>query len=269
MRIVDAQIHLWEGANAPPHHWRAPYTFETALRDMDEAGVHAAINCPAIWDADSNDYAELAARAHPERFATLGWFPLHDGFDEALMDDCLRKTGVLGLRFVMVSAELGERLRSGALDALWDAAHQRELPVGLIVAPSHLRHVGDIAARFPKMRLLIDHMAIGPAAKLPEAAAHMDALVALARHANIAIKATGAPGMAVDGYPFESTHGVIRQAFDAFGEDRVFWGTDITRMRCHWRECITLFTEQLPWLKGRALDRVMGEAVLDWLRWRA
>lgn len=269
MKIVDAQIHLWQGASAPVHHWRAPYTIETALRDMDEAGVDAAINCPAIWDAQANDYAELAARAHPARFATLGWFPLDPTANEATVDACLRRTGVLGLRFVMVSPERVEQLRTGALDWLWDAAHRRALPVGIIVPPPCLPDLGAIAARFPGMRLLIDHMGIGPADKLPQAAAHLDALLALARHPNVAIKASGVPSMAVEGYPFDSTHAVIRRVFDAFGADRLFWGTDITRMRCTWRECVTLFTEQLPWLKGRELERVMGEALLDWVGWRA
>ena len=40
----------------------------------------------------------------------------------------------------------------------------------------------------------------------------------------------------------------------------MFWGTDITRMLCSWRQCVTLFTEELRWLKGRDLDLVMGEA---------
>ena len=30
---------------------------------------------------------------------------------------------------------------------------------------------------------------------------------------------------------------------------------------------VTLFTEELPWLKGRDLDLVMGEAACDWLGW--
>jgi hypothetical protein len=44
----------------------------------------------------------------------------------------------------------------------------------------------------------------------------------------------------------------------------MFWGTDITRMR----QCVTLFTEELPWLKGRDLELVMGEAACNWLGWR-
>jgi predicted TIM-barrel fold metal-dependent hydrolase len=66
MLVIDAQIHLWQGAQAPPHHWRAPYRMEDALRDMTMAGIDRAINCPAIWDPDANDYALEAARAHPD-----------------------------------------------------------------------------------------------------------------------------------------------------------------------------------------------------------
>ena len=34
-----------------------------------------------------------------------------------------------------------------------------------------------------------------------------------------------------------------------------------------WRQCVTLFTEELPWLKGRDLDLVMGEALCNWVGW--
>jgi len=48
---------------------------------------------------------------------------------------------------------------------------------------------------------------------------------------------------------------------------RMFWGTDITRMTCSWRQCITLFTEELPWLTGPDLELVMGRAFCDWIGW--
>ena len=38
-------------------------------------------------------------------------------------------------------------------------------------------------------------------------------------------------------------------------------------MPCPWRPCVTLFTEELSWLKGRDLELVMGRAVCDWLGW--
>ena len=29
-----------------------------------------------------------------------------------------------------------------------------------------------------------------------------------------------------------------------------------------------MFTEQLPWLKGRDLELVMGRALCDWIGWK-
>jgi len=92
-------------------------------------------------------------------------------------------------------------------------------------------------------------------------------LLALAKYPNVAVKATGQAGYAEDEYPFRSLHPHLHRCFDAFGPERMFWGTDITRMPCSWRQCVTLFTEELPWLKGRDLDLVMGEALCNWIGW--
>ncbi len=104
-----------------------------------------------------------------------------------------------------------------------------------------------------------------------EALAAMDAAgvdrAALATHPNVAVKATGQAGCALDPYPFRSIHDALHRVFDAFGPRRMFWGTDITRMHCTWRECVTLFTEELLWLKGADLELVMGQAFCDWIGW--
>jgi hypothetical protein len=44
----------------------------------------------------------------------------------------------------------------------------------------------------------------------------------------------------------------------------MFLGTDITKMPCSWRQCVTMFTEKLPWLSERDKDLVMGQAVCAW-----
>jgi len=39
-------------------------------------------------------------------------------------------------------------------------------------------------------------------------------------------------------------------------------------MPCSYRQCVTFFTEELPWLKGEEQGKVMGQAVIDWLNWQ-
>jgi len=55
--------------------------------------------------------------------------------------------------------------------------------------------------------------------------------------------------------------------FDAFSPQRLFWGTDLTPCPCTYPEYTTLFTEQLPWLKGDDLQGVMGRAICEWYGW--
>jgi hypothetical protein len=89
----------------------------------------------------------------------------------------------------------------------------------------------------------------------------------LAKYPNVAVKATGQAEYAEDEYPFRSLHPHLQRCFDAFGPERMFWGTDITCMLCSWWQCVTLFTEELRWLKGRDLELVMGEALCNWIGW--
>jgi predicted TIM-barrel fold metal-dependent hydrolase len=110
-------------------------------------------------------------------------------------------------------------------------------------------------------------MAVPPGSRGEAAYRFQPELRAVAKYPNVAVKATGQPGYAEDAYPFRSFHEHLHRCFDAFGPDRMFWGTDITRMPCSWRQCVTVFTEELPWLKGRDLDLVMGEALCNWVGW--
>lgn len=267
MLIVDSQIHLWTGGEAPPHHWRAPFTIDDALRETDAAGVDRAINCPAIWDPAANDYAVAAAEAHPGRFATLGWFDTARPADAGFVADFVARPGMLGLRFVLVSPEKQAMLCEGALDWIWAAADRLELPVGLIVQAECNGELARLAERFPGMRLLLDHIGIRPFLKLPEAVADLDGILALARFPNVAVKASGTPSMATDEFPFASVQPVLRRVFDAFGPRRMFWGTDYTRMKCSWDECVRQFSEEIDWLAGDDLEWVMGRGVCAWTGW--
>ena len=108
-----------------------------------------------------------------------------------------------------------------------------------------------------------------PSGGTDEAAfANLGEMLALAKYPNVAVKLSGAPSYSSHPYPYRNIHQYIQQIFDAFGPQRCFWGTDITRMPCSYRQCMTMFTEELPWLQGRDKELVMGDAICDWLGWK-
>jgi predicted TIM-barrel fold metal-dependent hydrolase len=267
MLIVDGQIHLWSKGTTLPPHRAEPYLMGDALRDMDAAGIDAAVIHPPSWDPDSNELAVEAVRAHPGRFAILGRFPPDRPESRELVEGWKSRPGMLGLRFTFLQPHMKTWPTDGTIDWLWPAAERAGLPVALL-ASEFLPLVGRIAERHPGLKLIVDHMGALRGNKGDAAFANMPQLLALARHPNIAVKATGGPGYADDIYPFRSLHPRYRAIYDAFGPQRMFFGTDITRMPCSWTQCVTLFTEELPWLPERDKELIMGRAVCEWIGWR-
>ena len=271
MRIVDAQVHIWSGGKPGNlRHRQVPaFTKDELLKEMHDAGVEAAvIHPPTSWDPNANELAVEAARQHPGRFAILGNFPLDKPESRALLDGWKKRPGMVGLRFTFLQPHQQTWPTDGTIDWLWPAAERAGLPVALLAA-NFLPKVAQVAERHPRLKLIIDHLGRRSPATTDEATwANLPEMLALAKHPNVAIKATGAPSYSGEAYPFRDIHDQLRRIYDVFGPERMFWGTDITRMPCSYRQCVTLFTEELPWLKGRDQERVMGGAVCDWLGWK-
>ena len=269
MRIVDAQVHIWRNNKPtnPAHRQVSDFSQHDLLKEMDDAGVDAAVIHPPGWDPNSNELAVEAAREFPDRLAILGNFPLDRPESRALIDGWTRRPGMLGLRFTFLQPHQRTWPTDGTMDWLWPAAERAGLPVALLAA-SFLPLVGQVAERHRGLPLIVDHLGRPSGTKDEAAWANLRELLALAKHPNVAVKATGAPSYSSEPYPYRNIHGYLRQIYDAFGPERMFWGTDITRMPCAWRQCVTLFTEELPWLSARDKELIMGRALCTWLGWK-
>jgi len=272
MQIVDSQIHLWENATMSPQHRQIPtYSMDDALQEMAEAGVDAAvIHPPSTLGEAMNALAVDAARQHPDTFCILGNFDLQSPDRLDIVKHWRQRPGMLGFRFTFNQPHQQRWWTDGSLDWFWAACEQAGLPIGLL-AGGHMADLGTIAARHPGLKLHIDHCGRGGGGGggTDEAAfANLGEMLALATYPNVAVKLSGAPSYSSHPYPYRNIHPYLRQIFDAFGPQRCFWGTDITRMPCSYRQCVTMFTEELSWLQGRDKELVMGEAICDWLGWR-
>src|SRR4051794_5289770 len=269
MKIVDAQIHLWHQnlPSNPAHRQITSWTAEDCLKEMDAAGVDAALIHPPGWDPNSGAIAGAAAQKYPDRFAILGNFPPNKPESRDLIAGWLKRPGMLGLRWAFTQPHQQTWMTDGTMDWVWPACEKAGIPVALM-APNYLPQVAQIAERHPGLKLIIDHYARVRDGKDDAAHANQPALLALAKHPNVAVKCTGAPGNSSEPYPYRNIHKYTQQIVETFGPERSFWGTDITRMPCSWKQCVSMFTEEMPWLKGRDLELVMGRAVCDWLGWK-
>ena len=273
MPIVDSQIHIWEDARMSPQHRQIPtYSMDDALKEMGEAGVDAAvIHPPSTLGEKVNVLAVEAVRRHPDKFCILGHFDLQSPDRENIVKNWRQRPGMLGFRFTFNQPHQQSWWTDGSIDWFWAACEREKLPVGLL-AGGHMAAFGKIAERHPGLKLHIDHMGRhggGGAAKDDAAFADLGDMLALAKHPNVALKLSGGPSYSSESYPYRNIHKYIRQMFDAFGPQRCFWGTDLTRLMEHGltnTDTIEQFTKHFPF-SAEELDWIMGRGISECLGW--
>ncbi len=273
MLIVDSQIHIWKNGKMSPQHRQIPtFSADDALAEMAAAGVDCAvIHPPSALGEAANELAIEAVRKHSDKFCILGHFDLKSPDREKIVARWRERPGMLGFRFTFNLPDQKTWWTDGSLDWFWPACEKAGLVVGLLATGENIKALGKIAERHPGLKLNIDHIGRGGGrSEKKDDAAYADLadMLALAKLSNVGVKLSGAPSTSTQPYPYQNIHGYLRQIVEAFGPDRCFWGTDITRMPCSYRQCVTMFTEELSWLKGRDLERLMGGAFVDWLGWK-
>jgi L-fuconolactonase len=274
--VADSQVHIW-AASTPERPWPArhqphrpePITAEDLLREMAAAGVDRVVLVPPSWEGERNDVVLAAARAHPRRFAVMGRLDPEAPQSREALREWRAQAGLLGLRFTFHRPSLQPLLTEGRADWVWAQAERLGLPVMLTCPHAIIHHVERIAERHPGLRLTLDHMGLLPGTKDGEAFRDFDKLLALARRPNVAVKASALPCYTSDIYPYRRLHEYVVRAVDAFGPERVFWGTDLSRLTCSYRQAVTMFTEEMPSLGPREKEWVMGRALCRWLGWKA
>lgn len=278
MLIADAQVHVW-GANTPERPWPArhaphrpqPLGKDELLGEMDKAGVDRAVLVPPSWEGERNDLALAAAKAHPARFAIMGRFDPDLPGARSQVADWRKQPGMLGMRFTFHREALRQPLLDGHFDWLWGEMEKAGIPAMVLFHHEYMHLADRIAERHPGLRLVLDHLGLKSDKGFPEKEnfATLDRTLALARRPNVAAKISALPCYADDKtYPFRSVHPHIRRVFDAFGPRRTFWGTDLSRLPCSYRQGVTMYTEELPWLSAVDKEWIMGRGLCDWIGWR-
>ncbi len=275
MLIADAQVHIW-AADSPERPWpkrhkphrEVPLGKDELLREMDAAGVDRVVLVPPSWEGERNDLALAAAKAHPQRFAVMGRIdPEASGAREAVAA-WRSQPGALGLRFTFHRPGLSEQLTEGRADWVWAAAEKHGIPVMVLVPHKMMPLIDAIAGRHPGLKLVMDHLGLPSSTAGEDPFRDLDQLLALAKRPNVAAKASALPCFARDAYPYRSVHPHLKRVYDAFGPRRVFWGTDMSRLPCTYRQAVTMFTEEVLWLTAGDKEWIMGRGLCEWLGWR-
>jgi L-fuconolactonase len=296
--IVDAQLHEpavsleWEGADDATK-WLA--LTELQLGYMRAVGVDKAV----LFPIDSRWAHEAHAR-FPERFgivpmimpgatAALGMIDAASPDVDALVADRAADPAIVGMR-VLPSARASAGGHTTIPLAVFEcgiAACERE---GLPLFVYCLDHavIAQIAERHAGLTVIVDHLGLAQ----PPTAVREDppfralpGLLDLARLPNVAVKVSGVPGLSREPYPFTDVWPHLHRVVDAFGPDRLMWGSDISRVygrggfvwrvpggegdyegRHTYAEAL-LYVRETDELSPDVKTKILGETALSLLRW--
>jgi L-fuconolactonase len=257
VEVVDAQLHLHPPHSSPDHADAHPaqvaineqvVTPADLLLMMKEAVVSAAVlTHPSALTADLS-YTLKAAAAYPQKFGVVASLDeCRDDISEVLAEWASDQV-MLGVRIVALTESHAQKFTAGSYDRLLRAAARVALPV-FIYSPGRPTCIADIARNYPDLQVIIDHLGLSqpplPIGLNPFSG--FDDVLALANLGNVAIKCTAVPTLSRECYPFRDVWPAVTQTLDAFGIDRVMWGSDITKVTNH------TYTEAIAYLRSSEL----------------
>jgi L-fuconolactonase len=266
--VIDAQVHVWRDVlpGIEPH-LSEPFTASHLLELMDQTLVDRAVLVPIYYDSGGNGTALDAARRHPHRYGVMANLTQDAPLTaKELRDWWESDPGLLGARMGFRREPHSTWLVDGTVEWFWRAAAEIGLPI-MAYAPKGIASLAAAARRYPDLRLVVDHMGMAPDVQPAVQREQMRHVLAMAELPNVAVKISALPLYSRQPYPHVDLLGTVQGLLAAYGADRVFWGTDFTRLQCTYPESVSMMDSLLAGVGARERALVMGEGLSAWLPW--
>ena len=268
--LIDSHLHVWDetAAGLDPGPMKVGYSAQASasvelfMDYMDEAGVERAVFVQPWFYHWDNAYMVRCLRRFPDRFRGVCVIDPRGPEAPAALRRW-RAEGVTGIRLRPLRE--GERPGPGpwlATDEtlpLWEAIAETGTIACVMHAGADLGRLSPLLARFPSLRIVIDHINNPvPAAGLGQPA--FQAVLALARHPQVHVKLSGFHHWCRERYPYRDGLPFAEATVRAFGAERCMWGSDFPHVLagCGYVRSRSFLPREATFLSKDELRLVMG-----------
>lgn len=273
--LIDTHVHVWSddlkafpfahptNANFKPPAIAA--TAESTLAEMDRYGITHAVLTQVIYYGWDNRYLAHCLKQHPTRFRAQGLVNPEAADVAEKFDALVREQGFSGVRLSPLYFPGRDTwVNSEAHQRLWRRADALGGILNFFILAPQLARLETMIEKFPGVRVVIDHLArIDLKSANPEQ--EIAALERLARYPNVWVKVTELNTMSVSKkYPYADTYAVVKRIYDAFGPDRLLWGTGFpagTRKQADrptLDEELALIRTEVPFFTATDREKILG-----------
>ena len=214
------------------------------------------------------EWALGLADANPFLKGVVAWADLTSDALGSRLDDLMRHAKFKGIRHPTHDEEdVNWLLRADVTRGLREL-EVRGIPFDLLLRPRHLPLIPELAARLPKLRMAIDHIA-----KPPIASGALDGwdrdIAAAARCPLVYCKLSGmiteadwANWKPADLAPF------VHHVLALFPPDRLMFGSDwpVCLQAGSWKAALSAFTQAIGAQPQAVRDKILGETAMEFYR---
>jgi predicted TIM-barrel fold metal-dependent hydrolase len=266
--LIDTHVHVWPLDDAPGHrpvegakvgHPKEAAPVEWLLQDMEE---HAIDHCVLVqssafgWD---NTYMVECLEQYPGKFKAIG---LVDPLDRHNSDQLWywMNRGLSGFRLhPLYYRDQPVWVDSAEHDKLWQEAQKTGAILQFHMLPEHAAPLGRMVDRHPDVRVIVDHIG-KPDVTEPGPHPSFDDVLRLAERKNVWVKIGDYQIASKQEFPWRDTWPFVAKLKEAFGPERMMWGTGYPRTA----RIIPLaqaleYVRGLPCFSPAELDQVLGE----------
>lgn len=260
---IDAHSHIWtpDTVRFPLGPWITPdkmdpssFTVEQLLGIAEPCGVDRVVIIQhAPYYGDDNSYLIDCALRYPGRFSIVAIVDERRN-DLAHQIRQLKSQGIRGIRIGpsryadrTLVKDPNNWLNAAAMHNLWVQATDQDLILCPLINAEHLPTLEPMLAKFPNTKVVLDHFAHCDAEKPQE----LQALMKLAQHRHVHVKASGFYKFGDRKAPYEDLATIIKHVVEAYGPDRILWGSDCPyqiQPGNNYRDAVSLIEKGLDFL---------------------
>lgn len=261
---IDAHHHLWTYTRQE-YGWigdamaalRRDFTAHDLHREMERAGIHAAVAVQARESLEETQWLLKQAAAHPRIAGVVGWAPIASDIFPEVVNRLKEHDRLVGLRHI-VQAEPAGFLDGQAFNRGIALLEPAGLCYDILIAEHQLDEAARFIDRHPYQRFVVDHCA-KPRIAAGELEPWSSRMRALALRPNVVCKISG---LVTEANWTSWTLGDLRPyldtVLDAFGPARVMAGSDwpvclVATSYSHWWDALHLYTESLSTSERRSI----------------
>lgn len=229
------------------------YSAEHLLSEMRIYGIDKVVISGVCYYGTNNDYNSYCVKTWPDKFAAFGLMVGHrlhapsDPNNPDRLEHAMLEQGLAGIRLSPIYDRETTWLNDPISYPLWKQAGELGAAFNIFLHPSQIGQVGDMAERFPGVKVVIDHLAMIDITR-PDSEG-IDPLLSLARFPNVYIR-TSLHNPSREPPPYRDVWPYLERIYDRFGPQRMLYANFFEHLIM--KEIIPFFTEEdKEWIMGK------------------